>query len=362
MSGQLWTKKEVEFVLELGKKGVHPLDIVEPFQTRFPETRRTYNSIRGILWQHGIRHSIRRAFLAKTEKSPIPPLPIDPKPPKVENTEAEMREKLSQLGYKIVKLSPDKMDRKFIIDPTMFDGDKYQFGVVSCTHLGSMYQQLTYLKNFYQLCQDRGIKVMLHAGDMVDGIQVYKGQEFELFLHGFDAQVDYAIENYPKMENGGKTYVIGGNHDYSFVKVAGSDPLPKIAQKRPDIEYLGVYGAYPQVGPVKVYLQHGAKGGAYARSYRLQKNIEGFAPEAKPDLYLLGHYHTQDFLPGYRNVFGAMLGCFQSQTPFERRLGLYPEVAGLIIEFTVNDRFRKSGIVGMRLEWIPFYVPIKKDY
>lgn len=362
MSGDRWTTDQTEFVLQMGKKGVHPMDIVEPFSKQFPDTRRTYNSIRGVLWQHGIRHSLRRAFLARTEVSTLPPLPIKTKPPLPEYSEAEMREKLSKLGYKIEKLSPDKMDRLITIDPAMFEGETYKFGVVSCSHLGSKFQQITYLTNFYKLCQDRRIKVMLNCGDLVDGIKVYKGQEFELFLHGLDAQVDYAVAKYPKMENGGKTYVIAGNHDYSFVKEVGGDPLQKIADRRPDIEYLGAYGAYPIIGPLKVYIQHGARGNTYARSYRLQKNIEGFAPEAKPDLYFLGHYHIGCYLPEYRNVFSAMVPCFQSQTPFERRLGLYPEVAGMIVEVTVNDHFRKSGMVGMKLEWFPFYVPIERDY
>lgn len=363
MTGERWTKEELDFVLELGKQGKHPLDIVPELAAKYPNHYRTYNSVRGVLWQHGIRRSKKRAFPVKEVlETPMPPKPAPPVDPTAEETEASMREKLSTMGYKIVKLSPDKMDRKFIVDPSMFEGELYRFGVVSCTHLGSMYQQLTYLKNFYRLCQDRGIKAMFHCGDLVDGIKVYGGHEYELFLHGEKAQCDYAIENYPKMENGGKTYVISGNHDYSFMKEAGCDILKRISERRSDIEYLGAFGAYPMVGPVKVYLQHGAKGNAYARSYRLQKNIEQFAPEAKPDFYFLGHYHTGCYLPEYRNVFSALVPCFQSQTPFERRLGLYPEVAGMVVEFTVNDRFRKSGIVGMKLEWVPFYVPVEKDY
>jgi predicted phosphodiesterase len=356
MGGRTWTNEEIDFLV-MGVRDRHltPYQALIELNAKFPDKLRTLKGVNGKIWMHGLstKHTYSERVPVFEGVKPTANGPI---------SEAFMREELSKLGYKVEKLSPDKMDRKVVIDPAMFEGESYRFGVVSCTHLGSKFQQLTYLSNFYRHCQDKGIKVMLHCGDLVDGIKVYKGQEFELFLHGLDAQVNYAIEKYPKMENGGKTYVIDGNHDYSFVAEVGGDPLPKIASARPDIEYLGAYGAYPIIGPLKTYIQHGARGMAYARSYRLQKNIEGFAPESKPDLYFLGHYHVGCYLPEYRNVFSAMVPCFQSQTPFLRRLGLYPEVAGLIVEVTVNDRFRKSGMVGMDLKWIPFYVPLENDY
>jgi len=278
-----------------------------------------------------------------------------------EMTPQAMAARLSELGYAVERLSQDKMDRKFIVDPSLFEGDTYKIGVVSCTHLGSKFQQLSHLRAFYHRCYDQGVRVVLHTGDLVDGMNVYAGQEFELFQHGFDAQRDYAVENFPVLPYG-KTLVIAGNHDYAFVKEGGADILEAIASRRPDIEYLGALGAYPLIGPLKIYMQHGAGGGAYARSYRLQKNIESFAPEAKPDIYFLGHLHIGCYLPAFRNVFGVMVPCFQAQTPFERRRALYPEIAGIIVEITVNDRDRKSGFVSMKMDWVPFYVPKEKDY
>jgi predicted phosphodiesterase len=276
--------------------------------------------------------------------------------------ESDMAEELASLGYKVEKLSADKADRHAPIDLSMFDGEHIRFAVISCTQLGSKYQQITYLRDFYKLADDRGIKVVLHCGDLVDGMNVYDGQEYELFIHGVKAQADYAAENYPQLSNGGITYVISGNHDYSFMKESGADILEQVSQRRSDIKYIGAYGAYPDIGPMKVYLHHGGGGGAYARSYRLQKNIEQFAPEAKPDLYFMGHYHIGCHLPMYRNVCAFMIPCFQSQTPFLRRLGLYPEIGGLIMDITINDWHRKAGLVDMKFEWVPFYVPKENDY
>ncbi len=107
---------------------------------------------------------------------------------------------------------------------------------------------------------------------------------------------------------------------------------------------------------------HGDSGNTYARSYRMQKIIEQAAPEAKPDVLVLGHYHTNVLLPEYRNVTGLQLGCFQAQTPYLVRKGLYPEVSGWIVEFKVNNKGRRGNKVGINFRFVPFYKMKKKDY
>jgi len=277
-------------------------------------------------------------------------------------SEQDLRQLLSEKGYRVEKLTPDKMDIKKRVDASMFEGERIIFAVISCTHSASKYQQLTHLRTFYTYAQERGVKLVLHAGDVTAGIRVYRGQEYELFLHGEKAQREYVIEHYPRMENGGKTIMIAGNHDYSFVKEAGCDIVENIADKREDIEYWGAYGAYPILPRLKVYLQHTSGGVPYALSYRLQKNIEQFSPDAKPDIYFMGHLHKSCALFQYRNVTAFSLPCFESQTPYLRRKGLYPEIGGLIVEFFVNDKGRKDNLARMKFEWVPFYKPIEKDY
>lgn len=132
--------------------------------------------------------------------------------------------------------------------------------------------------------------------------------------------------------------------------------------QRDDIEYLGSFGAYPIVDRLKCYLSHGTGGVAYARSYKMQRRIEQFSSEAKPDYYFLGHYHVNDHIPQYRNVVCYQLGCFQSQTPHLRRMGVSPEVSGWIINLTINDRGRKNNLASIENKFIPFYKMIERDY
>ena len=357
-TGIKWSEKELNRLRSLIAKGKTVPEAVSIINDEFG-TARTYNAAKAVLWGNGIPvTTIRTSALAEScEKSED-----EEGTSEAAMSEAEMREVLCANGYRVEKLSSDKMDESFILDPSLFEGDHVRFAVISCTQLGSKYQQITHLRNFYRLIQDQGIKLVLHAGDVVEGMDVYSGQEYELFLHGAKAQADYVIEHYPRMENGGKTLMIAGNHDYSFMQKAGMDIVQEIAQSRDDIEYLGAYGAYPETDYLRIYLQHGGGGGAYARSYKLQKNIEQMAPEAKPDLYFLGHYHTTAMLWGYRNVSAMMLGCFQSQTPFERRHGLYPEIGGFIVDATINDKTRKQTLAGLQVTWIPFFVPLEEDY
>jgi predicted phosphodiesterase len=376
MSGTRWSEAEFKYLLKRAvEDGESIRVIVQEINQKFPGVHRTYHGAKSALLTHDVYldelrgKSVRKreAWVneaklkaqARMEGSLLTPEPPVPVPPKL--SEDELRKQLSEKGYKVEKLSPDKMDLKIDVSH-LFSGDKMKFAVISCTQLGSKYQQITHLRSFYRYIQDQGIKVVFHCGDMVDGINVYTGQEYELFLHGEKAQGDYCVEHYPKMEDGGKTLVIAGNHDYSFMKEAGCDIVERISERRPDIEYLGAFGAFPKTDYLSIYLQHGGGGMAYARSYKMQKLIEQMAPESKPDLYFLGHWHTTCALFEYRNVTAFLMGCFQSQTPHLRRFGLYPEIGGLIMEVTINEKTRKQTLADMKFEWVPFYIPIENDY
>ena len=272
-------------------------------------------------------------------------------------TNRELVSEVESRGYFVSKIPPKTGGKTFVADVKKMNGNRYRFAVISCTQLGSKYQQLTHLHTFYSICKARGINTVLNCGDIVDGGKVYRGQEYELFAHGADEQSQYVIDNYPKVK-GINTKMILGNHDESFYKIAGVNVVKDICEKRSDLQYLGDYLAYLDIGGVRVALMHGAGGASYARSYKLQKIVEQLSPEAKPKMLFLGHYHIQCHIPAYRNVESYMIGCFQAQTPFLTRLGLFPNIGGMIVEMVAEE----GNIKSVKTEWIPFYVPIKDDY
>ena len=271
--------------------------------------------------------------------------------------EKGMLKHLIAKGYNLAK-HPEPTGGLHVLDAERFSGDSIRLGVVSDTHLCSKCQQLSHLHSAYAYFKEQGITDVLHAGDITAGNgKVYRGQEYELFLLGADAQAAYAIEHYPRIE-GITTHVISGNHDLSFMKSDGLDIIRMIAREREDIDYLGPYNATLDMDSIRVMLHHGDGGGAYARSYKLQKLIEQLAPQNKPHIFITGHYHVNCWLPMYRNVSGFMVGCFESQTSYLLRKGLNPEIGFYVLDIIKDS----TGIISVKPDWKSIFVPLEKDY
>lgn len=224
---------------------------------------------------------------------------------------------------------------------------KIKIGVVSDTHFGSKSAEIVKLNHFYEYCHSQGITTMLHAGDMLDGIKVYKGQEYEQNQYGFDSQTNLVIDCYPKIE-GITTYTILGNHDYSFISLCDTDPFEKICSKRSDIVCVGKYFGDIQIGDFKIALHHPDAGGAYALSYKAQKILESV--KTYYDAYIIGHYHTSISLFNYHSRWACLAGSFQNETMFSRRKGLRTVLGGFIVEMEKNI----NGTVFVKPTWLDY--------
>jgi predicted phosphodiesterase len=230
-----------------------------------------------------------------------------------------------------------------------------RFGVVSDTHLCSTEERLDELRTFYDICKRKeGIEVVIHIGDLIAGQGVYAGQENELTVFGCDNQVAYAVENYP---NGLKTYFITGNHDLSYWKTVGVDIGERVMASREDMVYLGQYQADLMLptpyGAVKVRMMHPDGGGAYALSYKAQKIAEQIPSGQKPQILLLGHFHTSHYF-FYRNIHILNAGSFEGQTKFILRKGINPVIGGWIVNIRLADDAHNS-VVSIQPSFIPFF-------
>jgi DNA polymerase II small subunit/DNA polymerase delta subunit B len=85
--------------------------------------------------------------------------------------------------------------------------------------------------------------------------------------------------------------------------------------------------------------------------------VEGFSTENKPQMLVIGHFHTS-FQAFIRNVYVMHPSSFQGQTPFLRRMALFPVIGGYHIKVEIGDR----GIARLQFEFIPLYKPLAKDY
>lgn len=240
-----------------------------------------------------------------------------------------------------------------------WDGAKtIKFGIMGDTQFGSKYAQITYLHQYYDLCELEGITDVYHTGDVTDGLKMRTGHEYELYEISADEMRDDVIKNYPKRE-GITTHFITGNHDASIYKHVGYDIGQAIATFRPDMNYLGRDCAVINLTPnCTLELRHPWDGTAYALSYKMQKMIEAMESDSKPSILAVGHYHKAEYL-FYRNVHALQTGCFQGQTPFTRGKGISVHIGGWIVTVTVAE---DGSILRFSPEFIPFYSSIKNDY
>ena len=266
---------------------------------------------------------------------------------------------IQNAGWFVTK-KPLQRNYTFDLDIEPTETNIYKVGIVSDTHLGSKYQQMESLWKFYEKCEREGITTIFHAGDLSDGVNMYNGQQFEIFLHGERAQAQYIIENYPKID-GITTEMIGGNHDESFYKRYGSDICYDVSIQRPDMKYKGFYLANFNIGNINICIHHGDGGVAYARSYKPQKlalsKIEN-KDTPTPNILAIGHYHATCILPDYVGIYTIQMPAFQSSTPsYMGRKGLNPDIGGIILEFEESE----GKLVSTKTQYVN-YRTVENDY
>lgn len=273
----------------------------------------------------------------------------------------ELVQELEARGWVATKDRPS--ERHITLAKRGKGAGKTRFGIVSDTHLGHRHQQITHWRDFVQKAEAWGAEFILHGGDVIDGGRMHRDQEFELFKHGASAQGHYAAQTIPVLKdpkgNPLPQYIIGGNHDGSFFNDSGTNVFDIITSSRKDLHFLGAPAATFHLGPIRILVMHPDGGVPYARSYRPQKIVEGFAPDEKPHILLLGHWHVADHLPGYRNVESFSMPCFQSQTAFMKRKGLFPVIGGLLLEVSYDERGLSEDLV---TKWVIYRTAIENDY
>jgi DNA polymerase II small subunit/DNA polymerase delta subunit B len=199
-----------------------------------------------------------------------------------------------------------------------------------------------------------GISNVYVAGDLLAGGKMYRGQEFELWAHGADAQIDLAVNSWPEKKDM-TTHFITGNHDLSFYKTAGVDVGHRLQELRSDFNYLGREEAdivfNTEQGTARMRLVHPGKGTAYALSYQPQKYIEALEGGKKPHVICMGHYHKAEKLPQYRNIYLIQTGCIEAQTPFMRRNNISAHCGFWIIKFMINEAKMVSRFKSEFVSW-----------
>ncbi len=199
------------------------------------------------------------------------------------------------------------------------------------------------------------IKYIVIAGDNIDGIGVYPGQENELKIKDIKGQYDLFSNLIKQVPDTIDVFIIPGNHD----AVRQALPQPSIP-----MEYLNELGQESNItilgNPslislhgVKILVYHGrslddvmatSPGLSFNRPAIAMRSLiktRHLAPiygertallptdedsliiEEVPDIFHAGHIHILDS-EKYRGVLIINSGSWQSQTPYQARMGIFP--------------------------------------
>jgi len=213
--------------------------------------------------------------------------------------------------------------------------NRMKLGIVSDTHFGSRFEQLSALKDFYRIAEEEGVDAFIHAGDLVQGTpKMHRGMEHEVHLHSADGQINYTIDVYPESDL--PTYFITGNHDDSFINESGTNPVRAVTNARPEFHYVGQDASYLNIDGLRIYVVHPSGGLSYAKSYRPQKITEAIPIDKRTHIVIIGHYHTYGVFK-VQETIAVMEPCFQGSYPWLIRKGLYPTIGGHIMDIEYDD-------------------------
>ena len=235
-------------------------------------------------------------------------------------------------GEVVVRKVPPKHEDVYQIPNNL---EHLKLLLISDTHLGSKYDRIDILRYLYDKAEDKGIQHILHSGDFTDGRSTRPEQVYELKEPSYEGQVDYCVEKYPSFS--GKTYIIQGNHDDWWYKSAGSEIVTTIAKQREDMIYLGADIADLRIGNLKIRLFHGSGGGAYAKSYKLQKYLDTIPVQERPDILQTGHIH-QSFYMKQDKTHCFQTSCLEDQTPYCRSMGLSNDKSCWWVDVDFDDK------------------------
>ena len=122
---------------------------------------------------------------------------------------------------------------------TTDDCDEFKFIAIADTRLGSKSQQLSILNDIYLKGHEMGYDNVILCGNISAGLYPISDIYAETnFVDDTLGQIDYIVDNYPRIE-GMKTYFITGKTDDKHLKQVKINIGKRIADSRDDMIYLG---------------------------------------------------------------------------------------------------------------------------
>ncbi len=251
--------------------------------------------------------------------------------------------------------------------------------LLSDLHVGSKYFMADAWQRFLQWLNGEvddasglasQVQYIVIAGDLVDGVGIYPGQQNDLAIMDIYAQYEAAAEWLNGIRKGIKVIIAPGNHD--IVRQAEPQPsLPEDVQRyfRKDMLFVG-NPAWVTLSGVSVLIYHGRSiddlvlrlpGISYAAPEKAMIEMlrrrhlapiygsrVSIAPEHEdhyvisrpPAILHCGHVHTVG-IARYKGVAVINSGTWQSQTDFQKKMNIQPVPAVVPIVDLATMKVRK---------------------
>jgi DNA polymerase II small subunit len=233
--------------------------------------------------------------------------------------------------------------------------------LISDVHCGSeefMGEAWQRFADWLHTAEAAGVEYLLIAGDMVEGVGVYPGQDEELEIVDIYEQYEAFSERLKDVPGDIEIVMIPGNHD--AVRLA--EPQPAFDDELREImsAHDATISANPSIVTVEgvsVLMYHGVsldeviaelpdKSATYERPHDAMRQLlrkrhvapqyggqTRVAPEPEdhlvmekvPDIFHTGHVHKLGY-GKYHDVLMVNSSCWQAQTDFQKRVNLDPDV------------------------------------
>ena len=235
--------------------------------------------------------------------------------------------------------------------------------LISDLHIGSKF----FMENEFQMFLDwlnstgehkdivSKIKYICICGDLIDGIGIFPHQDKELLEKDSFSQMEHATKLLSRIPKHMKVFLIPGNHDLGR-RALPQPAIPKIyADKIYSLSNITMLGnpCMIDMEGVKTLMFHGQSlddtiatipGLSYSKPAEAMKILlkarhlspiygqrTPIAPEVEdmmvieevPDIFHSGHVHVID-VDSYKGTLVVNSGAWQTQTPFQRAMGITP--------------------------------------
>lgn len=254
----------------------------------------------------------------------------------------------SRSGDVLFKLSTHlRPAEEHVFGSEYFPGGVVRFAAISNTRFGNKYHRDDALHAFYDVLGREGINLVLHCGDILEGVITATTRD-EVLFPGPEFQTQNLIKNYPKVDGIDTYFITAKDAEGSFTRrpyflnIGRFIEDSAIEAGRDDLHYLGPHEADTRMSvggrDVVVRLAHPTIGIPYAASYRPQKMAESIQGGTKPHVMLVGHTGNIETI-FVKDIWVAQVGGFIDQTPSMRNAQRGTSVGGYIIELRRPQEF-----------------------